>query len=94
MTQDLRQIIRDILVEELAVHGVRRAGSGNPGVREERVSIRSDQDLARFLGLAPETVSRLFRRFRDQGLVSARSRQIRIHDLEGLRALAQGAGER
>lgn len=50
MTQDLRQIIRDILVEELAAHGVKSAGSrGNPGVREEVVSIRSDQDLARFV---------------------------------------------
>lgn len=52
----------------------------------------SNQDLARFLGLAPETVSRLFRRFREQGLVSARSRRVRIHDLEGLRVLAQGNG--
>jgi len=49
MTQDLRQIIRDILVEELAASGVKPAGSRNPGVREELVSIRSDQDLARFV---------------------------------------------
>jgi CRP/FNR family transcriptional regulator len=50
----------------------------------------SNQDLARFLGLAPETVSRLFRRFREQGLVSARSKKIHIHDREGLEAVAQG----
>lgn len=50
MTQDLRQIIRDILAEELAAHGVKSARSGgNPGVREEVVRIRSDQDLARFV---------------------------------------------
>lgn len=49
MVQDLRQIIRDILAEELAAHGVKPAASRRPGVREERVSIRSDQDLARFV---------------------------------------------
>lgn len=49
MTRDLRQIIRDILVEELAASGVKPAGTRNPGVREEFVSIHSDQDLARFV---------------------------------------------
>ncbi len=48
----------------------------------------SNQDLASFLGLAPETVSRLFRRFRDQGLVTIKSKQVQIHDLEGLKRLA------
>lgn len=47
----------------------------------------SNQDLASYLGLAPETVSRLFRRFRDQGLVTVKSKQVQIHDLEGLRRL-------
>jgi CRP/FNR family transcriptional regulator len=51
----------------------------------------SNQDLARFLGLAPETVSRLFRRLRDQGLVTARQKQIRIHDPRALEALARDA---
>ena len=48
----------------------------------------SNQDLASYLGLAPETVSRLFRRFRDQGLVTAKSKQVQIHDLDALRRLA------
>jgi CRP/FNR family transcriptional regulator len=47
----------------------------------------SNQDLASYLGLAPETVSRLFRRFRDQGLVTVKSKQVQIHDPEGLRRL-------
>ena len=47
----------------------------------------SNQDLASYLGLAPETVSRLFRRFRDQGLVTVKSKQVQIHDFEGLRRL-------
>lgn len=49
MVQDLRQIIRSILVEELADHGVNPAGRRSPEVREELVSIRSDRDLARFV---------------------------------------------
>lgn len=48
----------------------------------------SNQDLASFLGLAPETVSRLFRRFRDQGLVTVKNKRVQIHDLEALRRLA------
>jgi len=47
----------------------------------------SNQDLASYLGLAPETVSRLFRRFREQGLVTRKNKQVRIHDLNGLRRL-------
>jgi len=48
MSQDLRQLIRGILIEELAGHGVRPAASAPPEVREEFVSIQSDSDLARF----------------------------------------------
>lgn len=47
----------------------------------------SNQDLASYLGLAPETVSRLFRRFRDQGLVTVKNKQVRIYDLDALRRL-------
>lgn len=62
MVQDLRQIIRSILMEELADHGVNPAGRRAPEVREELVSIRSDRDLARFverlLHLARDTHAR------------------------------------
>ncbi len=47
-------------------------------------------DIASYLGLAVETVSRLFTRFHEQGLVAARGKQIRILDLDGLRALVSG----
>jgi CRP/FNR family transcriptional regulator len=47
----------------------------------------SNQDLASYLGLAPETVSRLFRRLRDQGLVTVKNKQVQIHDLDGLRRI-------
>ncbi|KPV39429.1 transcriptional regulator [Thiohalorhabdus denitrificans] len=48
----------------------------------------SNQDLASYLGVAPETISRLFRRFRDQGLATVKSKRVQIHDPERLRALA------
>ncbi|MEF8793315.1 fumarate/nitrate reduction transcriptional regulator Fnr [Thiohalorhabdus sp.] len=53
----------------------------------------SNQDLASYLGLAPETVSRLFRRFREKGLVTVKNKQVRIHDLEGLRRLGHLDGD-
>jgi len=53
----------------------------------------SNQDLANYLGLAPETISRLLRRFRDQGLVTVKNKQVRIHDLEGLRRIARSLSD-
>lgn len=49
MAQDLRQIIRGILAEELADRGPAPAGRREPETREELVSIESDRDLARFV---------------------------------------------
>lgn len=48
MVQDLRQIIRGILIEELADYNVNSAGHREPEVRQEFVSIQSDRDLASF----------------------------------------------
>ncbi len=45
-------------------------------------------DLANYLGLAVETVSRLFSRLQDEGLVEVQRRSIHIRDLDGLRRLA------
>ncbi|MFA9461302.1 fumarate/nitrate reduction transcriptional regulator Fnr [Thiohalorhabdus methylotrophus] len=53
----------------------------------------SNRDLANYLGLAPETVSRLFRRFRERGLATVQSKEVRIHDPERLRALARSLEE-
>lgn len=44
-------------------------------------------DIANYLGLAVETVSRVFSRFQDEGLLTVRARHIHIHNLERLRAL-------
>lgn len=52
----------------------------------------SRQDLGDYLGLALETVSRLFSRFQADGLIEAEGRQLKLRDLEGLRSLAGEAG--
>lgn len=57
--------------------------------------VMSRQDLGDYLGLALETVSRLFSRMQDEGLLSVRGRHVQLHDLERLRAMAGGTfGER
>ncbi len=48
----------------------------------------SRNDLANYLGLAVETVSRLFTRFQEQGVLDVERKQVRITDMDGLRQLA------
>lgn len=45
-------------------------------------------ELGNYLGLAPETMSRLFRRFQDQEWLRAEGREVRLADLDALRTLA------
>ncbi|MDH5632625.1 MAG: fumarate/nitrate reduction transcriptional regulator Fnr [Gammaproteobacteria bacterium] len=54
----------------------------------------SRQDLGDYLGLALETVSRLFSRFQADGLIEAEGRQLRLLDMDGLRELAGEVVER
>ncbi len=51
----------------------------------------SRQDLGDYLGLALETVSRLFSRFQEDGLLAVDGRRIEILDIIRLSALAGGA---
>lgn len=44
-------------------------------------------DIANYLGLAVETVSRVFSRFQDEGLLSVQLRHVYIHDLDRLQGL-------
>jgi len=46
-------------------------------------------DIANYLRLAPETVSRLFRRFRDDSLLLVRGREVEIVDRRRLKNLAE-----
>jgi len=46
-------------------------------------------DMANYLRLAPETVSRVLRRFQDEGLLQVERRELEIRDLPKLQALAK-----
>lgn len=46
-------------------------------------------DIANYLRLAPETVSRILRRFRDQGWIEVAGREVRLVDPPALRAQAR-----
>lgn len=46
-------------------------------------------DIANFLGLAVETVSRVFTRFQNQGLIRARGREVELLDLDALQGISQ-----
>lgn len=64
-----------------------RGGAGD----EFRLPMSRD-DIANYLGLAHETVSRLFSRFQRQGLLSVRGKQVHINDFAHLEILAGVAG--
>jgi CRP/FNR family transcriptional regulator len=49
-------------------------------------------DIGNYLGLAEETVCRVFARFQQQGLITVKRRQVELNDLERLRALATRPG--
>ncbi len=49
----------------------------------------SRTDMANYLRLASETVSRVLRRFQDDGLIAVDRRELEIRDPDGLRAIAR-----
>jgi len=49
----------------------------------------SRTDIANYLRLAPETVSRVLRRFQDEGLIRVERRELEITGRQGIEALAQ-----
>jgi CRP/FNR family transcriptional regulator len=51
----------------------------------------SRHEIGSYLGLAVETVSRLFTRFQDEGLLEVERKHIQLKDMERLRAMAQAA---
>lgn len=55
--------------------------------RDFHVSM-SRHDISNYLGLAVETVSRVFSRFQQDGLLTVDRRHVIIHDVERLKALA------
>ena len=53
----------------------------------------SREDIARYLGLALETVSRGFTRLQDDGVIEVTGRQVEVLDPERLTRMAHGAEE-
>jgi CRP/FNR family transcriptional regulator len=47
-------------------------------------------DIANYLGLAVETVSRLFKRLEEQGLIVANRHRVRLMDMDGLHHVIAG----
>jgi len=48
----------------------------------------SRSDIANYLGLAPETVSRLLKKFQQSGLIQVKNKDLRITDFQGMRNCA------
>ena len=49
----------------------------------------SRQDIGNYLGMAIETVSRLFAQFQDRKLLEVRRRQVKILDLDSVRGMVE-----
>jgi CRP/FNR family transcriptional regulator len=65
----------------------RLAERGFSGARFELTMPRTD--IANYLRLAPETVSRVLRRFRDDGLIKVQRREVELTGADRLAALAE-----
>ncbi len=62
---------------------------GHRGFSPKEFHLRMTRnDIGSYLGLAVETVSRVFTRFNDAGLISVRRRNITLNDIERLRHMA------
>lgn len=74
----------------LFLHGLgeryRRIGQSG----DEFVLPMSRDEIARYLGLALETVSRSFSRLHEEGVIAVRGRRVRILDVAGLQAATSG----
>jgi CRP/FNR family transcriptional regulator len=68
--------------------GSRYAGRGYSSTRFQLRMSRDD--IANYLGLTVESISRLLRGLTTRGLITVDKREVKILDLEGLRSLAAG----
>ncbi|MGE0483005.1 MAG: Crp/Fnr family transcriptional regulator [Gammaproteobacteria bacterium] len=53
----------------------------------------SRYDIANYVGLAPETVSRVLRRFSDRDLIAVRHKEVGLRDLASLRDISLGENQ-
>lgn len=64
--------------------------SGTAGLPEPYAKLTlSNPTLAAYLGTITETISRAFRKMKDQGIIRIHERTVFIQDLEGLKKLAE-----
>ena len=64
------------------------------GERDDEFELQmSRSDIGNYLGLATETVSRVFRRLHDQGLVDVRRKRVKLADRAALEQLAESLFE-
>ena len=66
----------------------RRFASRNYSATDFNLSM-SRGDIGNYLGMSEETVCRIFTRFRDEGLITANRRHIRLNDVRRLSAFAK-----
>ena len=52
----------------------------------------SRSDIGSYLGLAVETVSRLFTRFHDEGLLQVERKHVQLMDIKKLQSMSGGGG--
>lgn len=50
----------------------------------------SRSDIGNYLGMAEETVCRVFARFQEDGLLTSERRQLQLHDIDRLKSIAHG----
>ena len=50
----------------------------------------SRSDIGNYLGMAEETVCRIFTRFQDESLLTTERRQVQLYDLDRLKSIARG----
>jgi CRP/FNR family transcriptional regulator len=51
------------------------------------------EEIGSYLGLSLETVSRLFSRFQDEGIIAVQQKHIVIHDIAGLKSVMVKAND-
>lgn len=81
-----RQSAEERLAAFLIDLSTRLTSRGYPG--EDLKLSMSRQEIANYLGLAVETVSRMFKRFEAQGLLTASGKKVSLVDMAGLEEIA------
>ena len=90
------QDAHDLLVKDVTARmaGWLLAMLPSDGGESQVVLRQPKRSLASQLGTSPETLSRTLKRLRETGLIDIHGRRIRVHDVQGLRKLAEMARPR